>query len=164
MGKITRLIRPVDISTGEIIEGAFSITQPIRPPAALHKGGYVMISQEQAITQKIADAKLTASDWRVLWILLAMIDFENWLHVDQTHIGNKLNMLPRHVNRSIGRLVDQGILARGPKVGRFGTLRLDPRIAWKGKPHNYQAAIIEFDKARPPKQARTAPDAPNGQG
>lgn len=164
MGKITRLIRPVDISTGEIIEGAFSITQPIRAPAALHRGGFVMLSQQEQITEKIENAKLTASDWRVLWRLLAMLDFENWLHVDQTHIGNKLNMLPRHVNRSIGRLVNQGILARGPKVGRFGTLRLDPRLAWKGGPRTYNAAIIEFDKARPPAAAKTAPDAPNGQG
>lgn len=142
---------PIDAYTGTPIEGSFHIAQHTRAPAALAKQGFVMLSQSDQIDALIK-AKPGAEAHAVYLVLLTMVDYENWLYVDQTIIAKRADMNRPSVNRAIAKLITLGVLIKGPKVGRFGTLRLNPAYGWKGKPHAYRGAVIDFDKARAAQQ------------
>lgn len=135
----------VNADTGEIVEGAVYVSQVKRAKPA--HGRFFMLSQAEWITQLIADG-IGFQDLKVLHALFTKVDFENWINVDQGVIAKMVAMRTPHVSRSIGNLIKLGVLIKGPKVGRFATYRMNPAYGWKGKPKNYQGAVVDFDKAR----------------
>lgn len=147
MSRIEQRVIPIDALTGRPVEGSFTIQQTIRARAALHKEGFVMLSQSEQIDALI-QAKPGAEAHAVYLVLLTMVDYENWIHVDQGVIARRSAISQPHVSRAIAKLTELGVLIKGPKVGRFGTLRLNPSYGWKGKPHAYSSAVLDFQKAR----------------
>ncbi len=85
---------------------------------------------------------------RVLDILLAKLDFENWVHLPQAEIAEILNMKPGNVSRSMRDLEKVGVILRGPKVGRSITYRINPNFGWKGSAKAHNAALNEDLKER----------------
>ncbi|MBD2790586.1 helix-turn-helix domain-containing protein, partial [Xenorhabdus sp. DI] len=71
-------------------------------------------------------------------ILLAKLDYENWLRIRQKDIAKELNMNPPHVSRAIKELFEHGILVKGPKIGASNTYRLDPSFAFRGRDKNLE--------------------------
>ena len=70
---------------------------------------------------------------RVFLYLNARLDFENVIQVPQVEIAAELKMQRQNVNRAIKVLEREGILIRGPKVGKSSSWRLNPQAGWKGK-------------------------------
>ena len=77
-------------------------------------------------------------DWRVLMALMARLDLENLIQIEQTDVAEKLGMHKQNVNRSIKRLIEIGCLLEGQKIGRSRTYKLNPAYGWKvsGKEHS----------------------------
>lgn len=96
----------------------------------------------------LANSGLGLEARRVLDILLAHLDFENWIHLPQTEIATMLNMKPANVSRSMRDLEKVGVILRGPKVGRSITYRINPNFGWKGSAKNHNAALNEELKER----------------
>ena len=125
-------IASVDQNTGEILEGVVVYCGVKQNP---YSTGWVMNSQE-ALELLATDKELTGENYRVLLLLLSRLDFENWIQIAQSEIGEKLDMRKQNVSRAISLLESKGILLRGPKVGRSYAFRLNPYFGWKGKVKN----------------------------
>ncbi|MBD2786882.1 helix-turn-helix domain-containing protein, partial [Xenorhabdus sp. 3] len=100
-----------DEKTGEI-------QQYLLTPAKKKKvytGDWVMMFQE-GLTH-VAKLNLKGETLRVYMILLAKLDYENWLRVRQQDIADELNIKKQAVSRAITELFEHGILVKGPKVG-----------------------------------------------
>jgi predicted transcriptional regulator len=96
----------------------------------------------------LANSGLGLDARRVLDILLARLDFENWIHLPQSEIAAMLNMQRSHVSRAMRDLEKVGVILRGPKVGRSITYRINPNFGWKGSAKNHNAALNEDLKER----------------
>ena len=99
--------------------------------------GWVMNSQ-QAMVAVAKDKDIKGETHRVLWFIGGILDFENWVQLSITEIGNELDLKQQAVSRAIKVLEDKQIILRGPKVGRSYAFMLNPEFGWKGKVKNLE--------------------------
>ncbi len=117
-----------DRNTGEVVEGVPVLCGVKKNP---YSTGWVMNSQ-QALEAIAKDKEITGRIHRILWFLIARLDFENWIQVSQKEICEELNMRKEDVSSGIKLLEKKTILIRGPKVGRSHSFRINPNFGWKG--------------------------------
>ena len=127
-------IRAYDKNTGKIVEGVPVLCGVKRNP---YSKGWVMNSQE-ALELIAQDKEITGRIHRVLWLLVAHLDFENWIQLPQGEICRKLDMKKQDVSSAIKLLEKKEIIIRGPKVGRSYSFRLNPMLGWKGDVRNLE--------------------------
>ncbi len=84
---------------------------------------------------------LTGEQFKVLMMLLASLDYENFIQVAQADIAEKLEMQKTNVSRSIKGLINLGVIIEGPKIGRSKSYRLNPQFGWKGTVSNHKKAL-----------------------
>ena len=99
--------------------------------------GWVMNSQDAAVLLA-KDRDIKGETHRVLWFVIGILDFENWVQISATEIGKELNLKQQSVSRAIKVLERKEIILRGPKAGRFYTFMLNPDFGWKGKVKNLE--------------------------
>ncbi|MDD5228577.1 MAG: GIY-YIG nuclease family protein [Methylococcales bacterium] len=97
------------------------------------------------------DKELTGATKSVLFLLLSRLEFENYIHIRQVEIAEKLSMHKPDVSKSIKMLVQKGIIMK-INEGAAG-YKLNPQYGWKGKVENLEAEkerikVIEMDKIR----------------
>jgi hypothetical protein len=80
---------------------------------------------------------------RVMWELLALLEFDNFLALDQTAIARDLGMPASNVNRAIKRLVEIGAVVVGSPTGAHKSYRLSPEWVWRGKAEDHPKALEE---------------------
>jgi hypothetical protein len=114
----------LDLKTGEVLKG-YLIWKDVK--YSPYYGGWYMQSQ-QALVSLAQDKEITGECYRVLFILLAEVDYENFIYIPQTEIARKLNMHPQSVHRAIKLLVQKGVLLRNERG-----FRLNANYGWKGK-------------------------------
>lgn len=129
-----RYVQQIDVQTGEVLPAGVMVYVPQRPKIA---EGWVMTFQD-GLVRLAQDRSITGEQWRVLAFLMGKLDFENYIHVPQTAVGEALGLKAPNVSRAVAELVRKGVLVRGPKVGQVGTLRLSPGLGWKGRVRNLQ--------------------------
>ena len=123
-----------DRNTGEIIEGVPVLCGVKKNP---YSTGWVMNSQE-ALEIIAKDKEITGGVHRVLWFIVARLDFENWIQISQQEICKELEIKKQHVSSAIKLLEQKEIILRGPKVGRSYAFRLNPYFGWKGDVKNLE--------------------------
>ena len=121
-----------DKNTGEVLDGVPVLCGVKRNP---YSTGWVMNSQ-QALEIIAKDKEITGRIHRILWFLIARLDFENWIQISQKEICEELNMRKEDVSSGIKLLEKKKILIRGPKVGRSYSFRINPNFGWKGDVKN----------------------------
>jgi len=121
-------VKAYDKNTGELIEGIPFWYREKKNP---YSKGWIMNSQE-ALEEIAQDKEITGRIHRVLWLLIANLDFENWIQLSQRDISEKLEMKKQDVSSAIKILEKKRIILRGPKSGRSYSFRLNPNFAWKG--------------------------------
>lgn len=135
----------VDLATGELMEGAaLAVVYPKRKNG--FHSGWVAVSQNPML--ELASANLGGEASRVLFFVLARLDFENWINLNQTAGADEIGMLRPHFSRGLRKLIDLGVVLPGPKVGRNATFRLNPSFGWKGSAKGHNEALAERMKAR----------------
>ena len=134
----------VDLDTGELLEGA--VVGMFFPKRQNGFGkGWVAMSQNAMM--ELARADLGAQDMRVLFAVLAKLDFENYLLLSIADLAKEIDMQRSNVSSSITKLEGLGVLTRGPKAGRSSTFRLNPSFGWKGSATNHQKALRDRMRA-----------------
>ena len=106
-----------------------------------------MVSNGTKWRRKIlAQSDLGANDFKVLMKLLSVLDYENLIQVSQADIARELDMHRQHVQRSIKRLIQLGIILEGVKIGISRSYRLNPSFGWKGSAKGHREALHEHLK------------------
>jgi hypothetical protein len=139
-----RRIIQVDANTGETIENGF-----IAYVAPKQKNGFGTgwLAMAQDVLMIFAKSNLGADDFKVLMALLAKLDFENLLVINQAEIARELGIQRQTVQRSIKRLMAIEALLEGPRIGVSRSYRLNPNFGWKGSARSHQRALEERMKA-----------------
>lgn len=143
MGQIR--VGQVDMFTGEILEGAsLAVIFPKRRNGFTQ--GWVAVAQGPMA--ELAKLNLGNEASRVLFLVLANLDFENWINLNQAALAAELDMKRQNFSRAMSKLVDAGVILTGPKVSGHGTYRLNPAFGWKGSAKGHLDALQERMKAR----------------
>lgn len=134
-----RRMQQIDLDSGEIIEGFVAYVAPKRVNG--FRGGWVAMAQGPMMS--LAQSGLGAQDYRVLLAMMAKLDFDNLLVVNQAELADELEMQKPNINRSIKRLVELGVMVEGPRIGVHRSYRLNPKFGWKGSAQGHQKALRE---------------------
>jgi hypothetical protein len=147
----------VDMSTGEILEGAtLAVFYPRRKNG--FTTGWLAMAQEPLM--KLAQADLGGEAMRVLFAALAKLDFENYLVLNQAQLARELGMKKGNVSRAVARLLEEGVLLAGPRIGVNRTYTLNPHYGWKGSARGHQEALQARMKAAGLSVVQTEPTEP----
>jgi hypothetical protein len=84
----------------------------------------------------------------VLFYVLAKLDFENWINLNQSAGSDEIQMKRPNFARGLKKLVEIGVVLPGPKVGRNATFRLNPSYGWKGSAKGHNEALQARMRAR----------------
>ena len=139
---MNKRLQQIDSETGEIIDGFVAYVVPKR------KNGFGQGWLAMALNgaEILAQSNLSGNDFKVLMKLLSVLDYENLIQVSQAEIARELNMHRQHVQRSIKRLLDLGILLEGVKIGISRSYRLNPNFGWKGSAKGHREALTDHLK------------------
>lgn len=132
-------MQQIDLESGEIVEGFVAYVAPKRVNG--FREGWIAMAQGPMMS--LAQAELGAQDYRVLFAMMAKLDFENLLVISQAELADELGMQKPNVSRSIKRLVELGAMLEGPKIGVHRSYRLNPRFGWKGSAQGHHKALRE---------------------
>lgn len=88
----------------------------------LHKKGFLRLAKEG----------LRGTDFDVLMVYFALLNFDNYVQLSQQDIADELGIAKQSVYRSTKRLIEKKILLEGEKVGRNKTYILNTFFGWKG--------------------------------
>ena len=94
----------------------------------------------------LAQSNLTGNDMKVMWAMLARLDYENLIQVNQAEVAEQVGMNRHHVNRSIKKLIELGVVLEGVKIGISRSYRLNPNFGWKGSAKGHREALHEHLK------------------
>jgi biotin operon repressor len=139
---MNKRLQQIDSETGEIIDGFVAYVVPKRKNG--FGQGWLAMAQNGA--EILAQSNLSGNDFKVLMKLLSVLDYENLIQVSQAEIARELNMHRQHVQRSIKRLLDLGIVLEGVKIGISRSYRLNPNFGWKGSAKGHREALTDHLK------------------
>ncbi|WP_198661951.1 MULTISPECIES: MarR family transcriptional regulator [Enterobacteriaceae] len=140
-----RRLGQIDMSTGEVLEDGF-----VAYIAPKRKNGFGTrwMAMAQDAAMMFAQSDLGADDFRVLMSLMAKLDFENLLVLNQAEMARELKMQRQNVQRSVKRLIGMGALLEGPRIGISRSYRFNPQFGWKGSARNHVIALDQERKRR----------------
>lgn len=130
-----RKVTQVDLETGEDLGGFVAVIRPKQ------KSSFERHFTMNQAALKIIATELNHEQTKVLMMLLAELDYENYIQVAQIDIAESLAMKKSAVSRAIRHLLEFGIIIEGPKIGRSKTYRLNPQFGWKGTVSNHKKAL-----------------------
>jgi len=128
-------IKQVNSDTGEVLDGVL-VWMPKKKISPFER--HFTMNQDAL---KILANKLNYEQFRVLMMLLADLDYENYIQITQQSIAESLDMQKSNVSRAVKGLLDLQIVLEGPKVGRSKTYRLNEQFGWKGTVSNHKRAL-----------------------
>ena len=130
-----RKVTQVDLETGEDLGGFVAVIRPKQ------KSSFERHFTMNQAALKIIATELNHEQTKVLMMLLADLDYENYIQVAQIDIAESLEMKKSAVSRAIRHLLEFRIILEGPKIGRSKTYRLNPQFGWKGTVSNHKKAL-----------------------
>lgn len=130
-----RRVTQIDLETGEEVGQFVAVIRPKQKSTFQRH-----FTMNQAALIAIAN-QLNHEQMRVLMALLAELDYENYIQIQQAEIIKALNMKQPNVSRAIKSLIDFEIIFEGPKIGRSRSYRLNPNFGWKGTVSNHKKAL-----------------------
>ena len=128
-------IKQVNSDTGEVLDGVL-VWMPKKRISPFER--HFTMNQDAL---KILANKLNYEQFRVLMMLLADLDYENYIQITQQDIASSLDMQKSNVSRAVKGLIELQIVLEGPKVGRSKTYRLNEQFGWKGSVSNHKRAL-----------------------
>lgn len=140
----SKKVLQIDAKTGEVLDGFVAVVRP-KVSNGFTEGWYAMAL---GIWKIFAHSELEGADFKVFFLLLTRLDFENRLLINQAEIARELGMHRQHVQRSIKKLLELGAILEGPKVGQNRSYRLNPNLAWRGSAENHKKALEKQRKQR----------------
>lgn len=148
-----RRLGQVDKDTGEVLDDGF-IAYVVPKRKNGFEGRWLAMSQDAMLwLSRVAMGDLAKSgmgvgEFQVLMCLLGHVDYENHILTPQSEMAERLGMDRSNFNRAVKRLVERGVIEKGPKIGRMVSLRLNPEYGWKGTARNHVIALDQERKKR----------------
>ena len=139
---MNRHMQQIDRQTGEVVEGFVAYVVPKRKNG--FGQGWLAMAQNGA--EILAQSNLSGNDFKVLMKLLSVLDYENLIQVSQADVAEQVGMNRHHVNRSIKKLIELGVVLEGVKIGISRSYRLNPNFGWKGSAKGHREALHEHLK------------------
>jgi DNA-binding transcriptional regulator YhcF (GntR family) len=136
----------VDAETGELEQGFVAYIAPKRQNG-FSKEGWIAMAQGMAMVNLAKSAKMDGEALRVFLVLCSHLEYENFILTPQTEMAEKIGMAKSHFNRALKKLLDEGVVERGPKIGRMVSLKFNPEYAWKGSAKGHQEALKDRSAA-----------------
>jgi hypothetical protein len=136
----------VDADTGELQEGFMAYVAPKRVNGFGRR--WVAMAQDDFVLQLARVGALSGDALRVFLALVAHLDYENFVVTPQAEIAKRIGMQPSNFNRGLSALIAEGVIEKGPKIGRMASLRISPAYVWKGTASNHKKALEDRMKAR----------------
>ena len=125
---MNRHMQQIDHQTGEVVEGFVAyVVQSAKTD--FRKDGWQWLKEAMMM---LAQSNLTGNDMKVMWAMLARLDYENLIQVNQAEVSEQVGMNRHNVNRSIKKLIELGVILEGVKIGISRSYRLNPNFGWKG--------------------------------
>ena len=84
------------------------------------------------VEQAVMEKPLTQTEYRVRDYLMGTIGIGNCVYVNQSEVARALRVERAKVCHAIRRLVELGILLKGPKNGRSNTYTVSPAFVFAG--------------------------------
>ena len=135
---MNRHMQQIDHQTGEVVEGFVAYVVPKRKNG--FQKGWMAMAQEAMMM--LAQSNLTGNDMKVM-AMLARLDYENLIQVNQAEVSEQVGMNRHNVNRSIKKLIELGVILEGVKIGISRSYRLNPNFGWKGSAKGHREALHE---------------------
>ncbi len=88
------------------------------------------------VEQATMEKPLTQTEYRVRDYLMGTIGIGNCVYVNQAEVARALRLHRHKVCEAIRRLVELGILLKGPKSGRSNTYTVSPAFCFAGALHS----------------------------
>ena len=129
---MNRHMQQIDHQTGEVVEGFVAYVVPKRKNG--FQKGWMAMAQEAMMM--LAQSNL----------MLARLDYENLIQVNQAEVSEQVGMNRHNVNRSIKKLIELGVILEGVKIGISRSYRLNPNFGWKGSAKGHREALHEHLK------------------
>ena len=139
---MNRHMQQIDHQTGEVVEGFVAYVVPKRKNG--FQKGWMAMAQDAMMM--LAQSNLTGNDMKVMWAMLARLDYENLIQVNQAEVAEEIGMNRHNVNRSIKKLIEMGVVLEGVKIGISRSYRLNPNFGWKGSAKGHREALHEHLK------------------
>ena len=79
------------------------------------------------------DREMTYDDLRVLLKLFRYLDMKNFISISQKDICEQLKMDKSNVSKSMTKLLNKGIILKGPRLNGIYTYTLNANYAYKGQ-------------------------------
>ena len=83
---------------------------------------------------------------KVMWAMLARLDYENLIQVNQAEVSEQVGMNRHNVNRSIKEADRAWRYLEGVKIGISRSYRLNPNFGWEGSAKGHREALHEHLK------------------
>lgn len=132
---------------GELSSQPVFLFAPNKKRFTSELGGWFITWQET--TMVLASSKeLTLTDWRVMAVLQAKLDFDNWIRMTHAEIGEHIDVARPNVSTSMKRLTRLQVVLLGPSARGVRTYRLNPELLFKGTLWNAAKARREAPKFR----------------
>jgi hypothetical protein len=150
-GSMQRRLGQHDAQTGEILEDGFvALVVPKRRNGFAGEGWFAMAQAGACslLASRAVRKDLGEEGFGVLMGVLARLDYENLLVLNQAELARELELKPPNVNRAIKRLIDLGFLIEGPRIGVSRSYRLSPHFGWKGSAKGHVKALDDLRKQR----------------
>ena len=141
MSKQRMDLATVDLNTGDVKDGVF-VYCPKKQHSLFSREGFVMMSQLRS--DMLANSDLGLVDFRVLMKLIAILDMDNLIAINQTELANEMGLKRPNFSRSIKKLLSEEIIIEGAKLGQHKSYRLNAYYGWKGSTENH-ANALELD-------------------
>ena len=88
----------------------------------------------QEAMMMLAQSNLTGNDMKVMWAMLARLDYENLIQVNQAEVSEQVGMNRHNVNRSIKKLIELGVILEGVKMALAALTGLTLTSGGKAQP------------------------------
>ena len=135
----TKYIVTVNDLTGETISYV-----PMRKKKKKLGVGWLATYQHGA--EILAALPLTGEQHKVLWALIAKLDFDNYIRVKQSELAKCTGIERSNIARAIKALIANDVIVEGPRAGLHKTYRLNPNIGHKGT--NIEKTIVEYEQLK----------------
>ena len=128
----------VDLNTGDVKDGVF-VYCPKKKHSSFSGEGFMVLSQLRAFS--LATSDLHEIELKVLLLLVSELDMDNLIAINQSELATAIGINRSHFSRAIKKLLAEGIIIEGAKLGQHKSYRLNAYYGWKGSTENHNSAL-----------------------
>ncbi len=95
------------------------------------------MNSKKALKIIAKDKDIKEETYRVLFLISAHLNFENWVPIHPSIVAQQLDLEEQYVTRAIQLLEEKEIILRGSQAGHSYSFMLNPDFAWEVKVKNF---------------------------